>query len=92
MPADRRGARFVCHVALVGPGEEPLTSLGTCAGATRTVSSGGGGFGYDPVFQPEGEAVTMAELSSERKNQISHRARAFAALARAGGWSPRPAA
>jgi len=87
VPAGQRGARFVCHVALVGPAAEPITSLGTCAGSIRTSPSGGGGFGYDPVFEPEGEAATMAELSSGRKNQISHRARAFAALARAAGWA-----
>ena len=87
VPEAQRAARFVCHVALVVPGTEPMTAEGACPGALRVKPAGGGGFGYDPIFQPEGELVTMAELAGKRKNEISHRARALEALARAGAWT-----
>lgn len=86
VPERQRGARFVCHVALASPEEDIVSTLGVCSGSIRTRPSGGGGFGYDPVFQPDGETQTMAELSSRRKNTISHRARAFGALARTVEW------
>lgn len=73
-------ARFRCVLALARDGEV----LGTVAGAVEGVivgsPRGGLGFGYDPVFQPNGFAKTFAELSAAEKNQISHRARAIRLL------------
>ena len=51
-----------------------------CEGTLRTTPSGSGGFGYDPIFVPVGWDVTMAELTDEQKDRISHRGRAFRAL------------
>jgi XTP/dITP diphosphohydrolase len=68
-------ARFRCVLALVDPyGAEPFLSEGRCEGAITRTPRGGGGFGYDPLFVVEGGDKTMAELASEEKNRISHRA------------------
>ncbi|MDE0885283.1 MAG: RdgB/HAM1 family non-canonical purine NTP pyrophosphatase [Myxococcota bacterium] len=75
-----RGARFVCVVALVGPGGEQTIARGECSGQILNGVRGDEGFGYDPVFQPQGFDGSMAELGPEVKDQISHRARAFAQL------------
>lgn len=77
----QRTARFVCVVALVGPGGVCLLTRGECQGRIIESPRGRGGFGYDPVFVPAGTTLTMAELSSEDKNRISHRGRALRALA-----------
>lgn len=79
---DRR-AHFACAAALVVPGPAgwEVTKLGLWMGQVARERAGQGGFGYDPVFRPEGLAVTSAELTAEQKNAISHRARAFQALA-----------
>ena len=78
---DERTARFRCAIVVVAAdGEELLHTEGTCEGRIAEAASGSGGFGYDPVFLPQGRRVTMAELSPEQKNQISHRAEAVAAL------------
>lgn len=79
-----RGARFECHIAIVSPGidgapEHESVSAGVWEGALATAASGDGGFGYDPVFVPEGDTRTAAELPAAEKNAVSHRARAFAA-------------
>ncbi|BDD83525.1 non-canonical purine NTP pyrophosphatase [Tsukamurella pulmonis] len=81
-PDERRGAEFVSSCALVsGPGEAgELTVRGTWPGAVLREPRGEGGFGYDPVFLPEGSDRTAAELTAEEKNAISHRARALAQL------------
>ena len=85
---DRRRARFVCVAAWADPAGDGPTAIGYCDGRILETPRGVGGFGYDPVFQPDGETVSMAELSQERKNALSHRARAFRALAaRLGGSS-----
>jgi XTP/dITP diphosphohydrolase len=78
----RRGARFRCVLALVDPagGALPIVVEGTCEGSITRAPRGGRGFGYDPLFWLDGEGKTMAELAFERKNQLSHRARAVAAL------------
>lgn len=68
-----RGAQFRCVVAFVCDGFEQTTE-GICRGIIATEPRGAGGFGYDPVFIPEGYSNTFAELSTETKNQISHRA------------------
>jgi XTP/dITP diphosphohydrolase len=80
VPAARRGARFVCWTALVGPDGEARTGFGECRGRILPRTRGEGGFGYDPVFAPEGESCSMAELPAARKNRISHRARSLAVL------------
>jgi XTP/dITP diphosphohydrolase len=80
VPDGRRGARFVCWAAWAGPVGEGV-GFGECRGALLAAPRGLGGFGYDPIFVPEGFDVTMAELPSAEKNRISHRARAFRALA-----------
>jgi XTP/dITP diphosphohydrolase len=80
VPMSARTAQFVCVLALVdGDGEE--TFEGLCAGTIRHTPAGTGGFGFDPVFVPEGETRTFAELSPTEKAAISHRGRAFRALA-----------
>ncbi len=74
-----RAARFVCVVAVAGPGLETRVFEGVCPGEVLLEERGAGGFGYDPLFFMPGEQATMAELPPERKNQVSHRARAVQA-------------
>ena len=76
-----RTASFVCAAALVTPDGSETVHLGTMPGRIALAAGGGGGFGYDPIFIAEGESVTNAELTVDRKNQISHRGAAFRALA-----------
>lgn len=82
--ADRR-ARFVCAACLVAPGDGdtagPIVRLAEWRGRLLTAERGAGGFGYDPLFVPDGEDRTAAELAPAEKNAVSHRARAFRALA-----------
>jgi XTP/dITP diphosphohydrolase len=85
VPVSRRTARFRCVLALVRVGpvaaaEEPRLFEGVCEGRISFAPSGGGGFGYDPLFIPEGCSASFAELGEEVKNRISHRARALAKL------------
>ena len=87
VPAGRRSARFVCHAAFVLPAGGLECVEGVCPGLIRERPSGVGGFGYDPIFEPLGERWTMAELSAARKNEISHRALAFAALCQTPTWA-----
>ncbi|MEW6943558.1 RdgB/HAM1 family non-canonical purine NTP pyrophosphatase [Trueperella pyogenes] len=77
----QRGARFVCAAALALPDGTVVVEEGHMAGQLRYERAGEGGFGYDPIFQPEGFDVTNAQLSPADKNAISHRGKAFAALA-----------
>ncbi|MCA1942398.1 MAG: RdgB/HAM1 family non-canonical purine NTP pyrophosphatase [Yonghaparkia sp.] len=84
-----RAAQFTCAAALVDPHDRDSTGaeyehieLGIWPGTIAHEPAGGGGFGYDPIFIPEGYSITSAELSADEKNAISHRGRAFAALAR----------
>ena len=76
---DDRSARFRTAVALILNGEEHLFN-GIVEGHIRTEKSGAKGFGYDPIFQPEGYDITFAEMDSAEKGRISHRGRAIAAL------------
>ena len=76
---DRR-AHFVCAVAFVADGEEHVLER-TWQGSIAMSPAGSGGFGYDPIFIPEGTAVTAAELAPEEKSAASHRGQAFRALA-----------
>ena len=73
-----RRARFVCAIAIAFNGEVLETFEGTVEGTITLAPRGDGGFGYDPVFQPDGYDQTFGELPAEVKNSISHRARAFA--------------
>jgi XTP/dITP diphosphohydrolase len=82
VPEADRAARYRCVAACVWPEGEALWAEGTCAGRLLLEPRGEGGFGYDPIFVPEGEDRTMAELDPAEKNAISHRARAFRALGR----------
>lgn len=74
-----RSARFRTVIALVADGGERLFH-GAVEGCILTAPRGTGGFGYDPVFAPAGEARSFAEMTAAEKNRISHRARATAAL------------
>lgn len=76
---ENRKARFKTTISLIWNGEEHFFE-GTVSGTIRHERSGTGGFGYDPVFQPDGYSITFAEMSLEEKNQISHRARAMDGL------------
>jgi len=81
LPASRRGARFVCVAAAAWPDGRSATARGECAGRILTAPRGQAGFGYDPVFQPEGDTRSMAELTRAEKDVLSHRGRAFRSLA-----------
>jgi XTP/dITP diphosphohydrolase len=81
VPEERRGAHFVCMLALVGPDGEEHVFEGRCDGSLRREPAGAGGFGYDPVFVPAGHDRTFAELDADVKNRLSHRGRAWAGLA-----------
>ena len=78
---DRRG-RFACAIAVVFPDKkEPLTVTKYCPGRITREPAGESGFGYDPIFVPEGFDRTFAELGDEIKNKISHRAMAVKGIA-----------
>lgn len=81
VPDEKRTARFVSAVACVFPDGRELVTRGECSGVILRASRGSGGFGYDPVFYVPEEGMTFAELPAERKNEISHRARALSAFA-----------
>jgi XTP/dITP diphosphohydrolase len=84
VPDEHRGAEFVCAAALVVPGAGPEgehVELGHLRGSLARAPRGTGGFGYDPALVPDGLDVTCAELSAAGKEAISHRGRAFRALA-----------
>lgn len=80
VPPPARMARFRCIAALVLSDDREFTTEGVCEGIITMEPSGEGGFGYDPVFYVPSHGQTMAELSTETKNRISHRARAAKAL------------
>src|SRR5580692_1812742 len=82
VPDARLGAQFVCAAALVVPGKTPreVVVTGTLDGRLIRVPRGTGGFGYDPIFLPDGFSQTTAEMTAEEKDAISHRGRAFRAL------------
>ena len=78
--AGERGARYVSELVVVTPSGSELCGTGTLEGAIATETRGSEGFGYDPVFVPDGEVYTVAELGDEWKLRNSARARAAAAL------------
>jgi len=81
VPDEARTAKFVTSIAFVSPdNNEPIVFNGECNGVILNAPIGDGGFGYDPLFYIPSEGQTMAELSLERKNQISHRAMALISM------------
>lgn len=79
-PEKAHKARFRCALALIDPfvrDGEPYVVEGVCEGRVTRTPRGSGGFGYDPLFLVDGTDKTMAELSEDEKNRVSHRARAF---------------
>ncbi|MDT0377859.1 RdgB/HAM1 family non-canonical purine NTP pyrophosphatase [Streptomyces sp. RKND-216] len=76
-----RGAHFACAAALALPDGTEHVVEGRLPGTLRHAPAGTGGFGYDPILQPDGETRTCAELTPAEKNAVSHRGRAFRALA-----------
>lgn len=79
---ERRGGRFVCCVALASPDGTARTFRGEIRGRIGTAPRGVSGLGYDPIFHPEGDARTFAEMSDTEKDAISHRGKAVRALGR----------
>lgn len=80
IPQDRRTAHFHCTLALVQLGTAPITVDGICEGLILTEKRGNNGFGYDPIFYVSQLDKTMAEMTPEEKNKISHRGNAIRAL------------
>ncbi|GAA2385203.1 XTP/dITP diphosphatase [Nonomuraea africana] len=81
VPDERRTAHFTCSAALALPSGEERVVEGVLEGRLLRQRRGTNGFGYDPIFVPDGETRTTAEMSAEEKDAISHRGRAFRALA-----------
>jgi XTP/dITP diphosphohydrolase len=77
VPKEKRGARFVSVITLIFPGGKTLVARGETAGILLEKARGDGGFGYDPLFVPDGEELTYSELTAEQKNKISHRGKAL---------------
>ncbi|MGC4029194.1 MAG: RdgB/HAM1 family non-canonical purine NTP pyrophosphatase [Steroidobacteraceae bacterium] len=93
VPDARRTARYRCVIALVRSAEdpEPLLGSGVWEGHIATFPRGSGGFGYDPIFLPDGQnGRSAAEMSTQAKNAVSHRARALHALLEQLGGPPTP--
>lgn len=81
VPTSQRGAHFVCVLILIGPDGTEYVFEGKSPGRLLAAPRGGTGFGYDPLFVPDGHELSFAELGEEMKNVVSHRARAWAELA-----------
>lgn len=77
VPEAERTARFVCVIALASPDGNVQTVMGSCEGRIDRTLHGAGGFGYDPLFIPDGCGQSFAELPAEEKNRISHRGKAL---------------
>jgi XTP/dITP diphosphohydrolase len=82
VPAGKRSARFVCVLALALPGGHEFVVAGECRGTVRDEERGTNGFGYDPLFVPDGHTRTFAEMTAGEKAELSHRGRAMAAARR----------
>jgi XTP/dITP diphosphohydrolase len=80
VPGGGRTARYRCIAAIAWPDGRTLHAEGSCEGALVSKRRGERGFGYDPIFVPEGWDETMAQLTDEQKDRVSHRGRAFRAL------------
>lgn len=81
VPEGKRGAYFVCVLVLLGPDGLERVCEEHCTGRLACEPAGGAGFGYDPLFIPDGFTCTYAELTAAQKNKASHRGRAWRALA-----------
>ena len=77
VPKERRGAKFVCVITCLFPDGRKIVARGECPGVIARAPHGENGFGYDPIFYLPELGMTYAELPSEQKNAISHRARAL---------------
>jgi XTP/dITP diphosphohydrolase len=84
---DDRRARYVCELVAIAQDGREVGGSGTLEGWIAAAPRGSGGFGYDPIFVPDGEERTVAELGDGWKERRSHRARAAAALTAALGGS-----
>ncbi len=82
VPDEKRGARFVCCMALAFPDGTSMTFMGHAEGFILREPRGKSGFGYDPVFVPDGYKLSFAEMSSEEKDRLSHRGKALEKLAK----------
>lgn len=82
VPDHRRGAQFVCAAAAIFPDGTQLVSHGVMPGSIVHAGRGENGFGYDPIFLPDGRRLTSGEMSAADKDAISHRGKAFRELAR----------
>jgi XTP/dITP diphosphohydrolase len=80
VPAGARTARFACVTALVSPDGRKFVSRGVLEGRIAEAPRGASGFGYDPIFEIAGSALTLAEIPDGEKNSLSHRARALRGL------------
>jgi XTP/dITP diphosphohydrolase len=92
VPEAKRRAHFVCVLLVAGPDGAEQVFEGRCEGGLLREPRGGSGFGYDPLFVPDGHDRSFAELGDAVKNGVSHRARAWAQLAQWAkiSWTPRP--
>lgn len=81
VPERHRGAAFVCAAAMVTPDGREVVREGEMRGVLLRAPEGEGGFGYDPIFRAEGQSVSNGMLTAEQKSAISHRGKAFRALA-----------
>ena len=77
VPESRRGARFVCVIAIARPGQEIVTERAELHGQIAHAPAGENGFGYDPIFFLPQFGITMAQMDVARKNEISHRGQAL---------------
>ncbi|TAL17501.1 RdgB/HAM1 family non-canonical purine NTP pyrophosphatase [bacterium] len=82
VPAEKRTAAFICHMVFIGEGGTELHAEGVLKGKILEEKRGSGGFGYDPLFVPEGETKTLADMELSEKNLISHRRKALDQLAK----------
>lgn len=90
VPAAERGARFYCLLLLIDEQGEEHRFEGECVGTLLAAPRGEAGFGYDPLFVPDGFTASYAELGDEVKSRLSHRARAWAGLSAWWRTMPRP--
>lgn len=81
IPTPQRGAQFVCVIALAMPDGRNLTVRAELRGVVRFTPEGDFGFGYDPIFQPEGFSITTAQMTPQQKDEISHRGKALREIA-----------
>ena len=70
-------ARFICALTIYGPGQKTINSIGKIEGYISTSMKGKNGFGYDPIFIPNGKTITFGEMKPSKKYKIDHRFKAF---------------